>query len=267
MLSLPLAKRGATRILRAMKKPRITPQDFAKLYSGYNANLAKVDCGRKCAPLNNGQPVCCDTNNAIPVVDKAEFALLQKRTDLWFKYKPNDAISRKIVNELTSHACAIECRGAAFCERDNRTIACRSFPFYPYLDKAGNFIGLTYYWDFEDRCWIISNMQVVEKAFVDEMVAAFEKIFKLDPDEYDTMKSHSANMRRVFSRKGKIIPVIHRDGGYYKIKPGNNGVLSPCTPGDFKKFGPYKSETAYIKAVKAAGGTLPEAGKKGYLAP
>lgn len=250
-----------------MSQPRITPRQFAEIYKRYNANLAKVDCGRKCAPLNNGQPVCCDTNNAIPVVEKAEFQLLKSRTDLWFKYKPNDAVSRRIVDELTDHACAIECKGAAFCERDNRTIACRSFPFYPYLDKAGNFIGLTYYWDFEDRCWIISNMQVVERAFVDEMVAAFDRIFKLDPEEFETMKDHSATMRRVFSRKKKIIPLIHRDGGYFKIKPGSGGVLTPCTPDDFNKFGPYKSEAAYIRAVKAAGGTLGPAPKKGYLAP
>lgn len=250
-----------------MKKPRISPQDFASLYKQYNANLAFVDCGRKCAPLNNGNPICCDTENAIPVVDKAEFELLKSRTDLWFRYKPNDAASRKIVKELTSHACAVECKGAAFCERDNRTIACRSFPFYPYLDKTGAFIGLTYYWDFEDRCWIISNMQVVEQKFVQEMIAAFERIFKLDPEEYETMKDHSANMRRVFTRQGKIIPLLHRDGGYYKIKPGSGGALTPCTPADYKKFGPYKSEAAYIRAVKAAGGTLPPAPPQGYLAP
>lgn len=254
-------------MVRAMTKRRITPQDFASLYSQYNANLAFVDCGRKCAPLNNGQPVCCSTENAIPVVDKAEFKLLKSRTDLWFGYKPNDAASRKIVNELTDNACAVECKGAAFCERDNRTIACRSFPFYPYLDKTGKFIGLTYYWDFEDRCWIISNMQVVERKFVVEMVAAFERIFKLDPEEYETMRDHSATMRRVFSRKNKIIPVIHRDGGYFKIKPRNKGELTPCTPDDFKKFGPYRSEAAYIKAVKEAGGVLGPVPKGGYLTP
>ena len=249
-----------------MAKATLKSADFASLYDGFTAPVSRFDCGRKCAPLNGGEPVCCSTQNAVPVVHKVEFELLKTRTDLWYSYKPNDAASRKIVKELTSNACAVECKGAAFCERDNRTIACRSFPFYPYLDKTGKFIGLTYYWDFEDRCWIISNMQVVERKFVDEMIAAFERIFKLDPDEYDTMKDHSANMRRVFSRKKKIIPVIHRDGGYYKIKPGDGGKLTPCTPDDYKKFGPYKSEAAYIKAVKQAGGTLGPAPKKGYLA-
>lgn len=250
-----------------MTKYRITPQDFAKLYRGYDANLAKVDCGRKCAPLNNGQPVCCTTDNAIPVVERAEFELLKSRTDLWFRYKPNDAAARKIVNDLPRSSCAVECKGAAFCERDNRTIACRSFPFFPYITREGEFVGLTYYWVFEDRCWIISNMQVVERSFVDQMIATFERIFKLDENEYETMKDHSASMRRVFSRHKKFIPVIGRDGGYFKVMPHSDGSLKPCDADEFRKFGPYKSETAYIRAVKEAGGTLPPAPKRGYLAP
>ncbi|WP_370152281.1 hypothetical protein [Ferrovibrio sp.] len=250
-----------------MSKPRITPQDFAKLYRGYDANLAKVDCGRKCAPLNNGQPVCCTTDNAIPVVERAEFELLQSRTDLWFRYKPNDAAARKIVKDLPRSSCAVECKGAAFCERDNRTIACRSFPFYPYITRDGDFVGLTYYWVFEDRCWIISNMQVVERSFVDQMIATFERIFKLDENEFETMKDHSASMRRVFSRQNKFIPVIGRDGGYFKVMPHSDGSLKPCDPDSFRRFGPYRSEAAYIRAVKEAGGTLPPAPKKGYLAP
>ena len=250
-----------------MTKYRITPQDFAKLYRGYDANLAKVDCGRKCAPLNNGQPVCCTTDNAIPVVERAEFELLKSRTDLWFRYKPNDAISRKIVDDLPRSSCAVECKGAAFCERDNRTIACRSFPFFPYITREGEFVGLTYYWVFEDRCWIISNMQVVEREFVDQMVDTFERIFKLDENEFETMKDHSASMRRVFSRNKKFIPVIGRDGGYFKVMPHSDGSLKPCDADEFRKFGPYKSEAAYIRAVKEAGGKLPPAPKRGYLAP
>lgn len=250
-----------------MSKPRITPQDFASLYRQYDAPLAHVDCGRKCAPLNNGQPVCCTTDNAIPVVERTEFELLKSRTDLWFRYRPNDAVARKIVADLPRSACAVECKGAAFCERDNRTIACRSFPFFPYITRKGEFVGVSYYWVFEDRCWVISNMQVVEKSFLDQMFKVFDRIFKLDENEFETMKDHSASMRRVFSRQNKIIPVIGRDGGYYKVKPHSDGALLPSRPEEYRKFGPYRSEAAYVKAVKEAGGTLGPAPKKGYLAP
>src|SRR3546814_17859893 len=93
-------------------------------------------------------------------------------------------------------------------------------------------------------------MQVVERSFVEQMIATFERIFKLDENEFETMKDHSASMRRVFSRYKKFIPVIGRDGGYFKVMPHSAGSLKPCDADEFRKFGPYKSETAYIRAVK-----------------
>src|SRR3546814_9638385 len=80
-----------------------------------------------------------------------------------------------------------------------------------------------------DRCLIISNMQVVERSFVEQMIATFERIFKLDENEFETMKDHSASMRRVFSRYKKFIPVIGRDGGYFKVMPHSDGRLEAHT--------------------------------------
>ena len=104
--------------------------------------MSRFDCGRKCAPLNGGEPVCCSTQNAVPVVHKVEFDLLKSRTDLWSKFKPYDYATRQIVAELTSDCTAIHCKGARFCERDNRTIACRGFPFFPYLTRERQFVGI-----------------------------------------------------------------------------------------------------------------------------
>lgn len=249
-----------------MTKTRITPEHFGDVYKQFNASISKYDCGRKCAPLNGGQPVCCTTGNAIPVVHKAEFALLKSRTDLWSGFKAKDATSRKIVKELPASTCAIECKGAAFCERDNRTIACRAFPFFPYITAKGEFIGLSVYWIFEDRCWMIARMELAELAFIKEMVASFEKIFAFDPEEWESMKSHGASTRRVYSRWNRPIPVLGRDGGIFKVMPRTH-ELRPATMADFKPRGAYKSEAAYKKAVKEAGGTLGPEPKGGYLAP
>jgi len=250
-----------------MTAPRITPEKFRAVYAQFNASIStRVDCGRKCAPLNNGSPVCCDTENAIPVMHRQEYKLLKSRTDLWKPFKPYDASSRKIVAELPDDTCAVACKGAAFCERDNRSIACRAFPFYPYIDKAGAVIGLAYYWGFEDRCWVLSNLGVVEKPFVLEMIAASEKIFKFDPEEYDTMKKYAASQRRVFSRWKRKIPLIGRDGGFFQVDP-RNGRIKPAKPEDFAKHGPFKSEAAYKRTVKEYGGELGPEPKGGYLAP
>lgn len=236
-----------------MSKNRIAPADFAEIYRRFQAPISRFDCGQHCAPLNGGEPVCCTTRDAVPVVDKAEFKLLQSRTDLWHKFKPQDAAGRKIIDELHPTCTAIECKGAAFCERDNRTMACRAFPFFPYITREGELIGLAYYWTFEDRCWVISNLQIVEREYVRDFISAYEYLFEKDAEEFETMKNHSALMRRVFSRANRIIPIIAREGGYLKVMP-KTAELRAARVQEFKPHGPYKSKAAYARAVKEAQG-------------
>ena len=177
-------------------KSTIKPADFATLYEGFKAPVSRFDCGRKCAPLNGGEPVCCSTQNAVPVVHKVEFDLLKTRTDLWSKFKPYDYSTRQIVDELTHDCMAIECKGARFCERDNRTIACRGFPFYPYLTRQREFVGIGTYWVFEDRCWMMSNLEIVDRKFVEEFIATYEALFIKDHSEFTTYVSRLLRRRR-----------------------------------------------------------------------
>ena len=237
----------------------LTSADFARIYKGFNASVSRFDCGRKCAPLNGGEPVCCSTQNAVPVAEKAEWDLLKSRTDLWHIFKPYDAPTRKIKEDLTSTCRDIECKGARFCERDNRTIACRSFPFFPYINRAKQFIGLSIYWDFQDRCWMMSNMQVVDQKFIDEFCTSFEVIFAKDKEEFDTFVDFSATMRRVFSRWKRPIPMLGRDGSFNLIMPGT-GEIKQVDAAALPKMGPFRSETAYRRAVREANGAMPSEG-------
>jgi hypothetical protein len=232
-------------------KSLIAPDDFRQIYDLFQASISRFDCGQKCAPLNGGEPVCCSTQHAVPVVQKVEWELLKSRTDMWTRFKPYDRATRQIVKEIGSSCAAVECRGARFCERDNRSLACRAFPFFPYIDRAGKFIGLAYYWDFEDRCWVISNMQIVEAEFLKDFVKAFELLFERDPEEYDNFKSHSASMRRVFSRRRKPIVFIGLEGGFFEERAYGKGIR-PIEAAKLPKFGPYKSDRAYARALKEA---------------
>ena len=124
----------------------------------------------------------------------------------------------------------------------NEKIArCRAerFLFFHISQKKDEFIGLTHYWNFEDRCWVISNLEVVEKDFVREFVATYEKLFEHFPDERATYRDYSASMRRVFSRWKRKISMIHRDGGYYNVTP-KTGALHKTAPTNFPKHDPYK---------------------------
>ena len=215
-----------------------TPKHYADIYKTLQAPISKVyDCGQKCAPYNNGEPVCCTTGHAIPIVEHSEYTLLKSRTDMWRPFKPSGAAERAEVADLKGSDCrAVQCNGARHCERDNRSMACRTFPFYPYFDPAGELIGLATYWTFEGQCWVISNITIVEKPFVDEMVLAHEMLFKADPQWRETYKQQSATMRRVYSRKGERFPVIHRDGGYFWVLPKAAGRMVPAKKSELLKL-------------------------------
>jgi hypothetical protein len=238
---------------------QLTPEDFARLYERFNASVCRFDCGKKCSPLNGGAPVCCTTNDAVPVVHKAEFRLLRSRTDLWRRFKAYDAPTRRIVGELPASSCAIECRGAAFCERHNRTLACRAFPFFPYVTRQRAILGLSVYWVFEDRCWMISNLRLVEPDFVAECLGAWDLIFARDSEEWDTYVDHSAAMRRVFSRRRRPIPVLDRTARLLLVDPSTGEARRGRTT-EYPKYGPFRTEAMYRRAVRDAGGTVPAEG-------
>jgi hypothetical protein len=215
-----------------------TPKDYAQIYKKLQAPISRVyDCGKKCAPYNNGLPVCCTTDNAIPIVERSEYELLRSRSDLWSPFKPQNASDRAEIADLKGSNCrAVQCKGAMHCERDNRSMACRSFPFFPYFNPEKELVGLAMYWTFEGQCWVISNPTIVEQPFIDEMIASHELLFKKDPDWQKTYLEQSASMRSVYSRKKKRFPVIARDGSYHWVLPHSGGKMVPAKKAELLKL-------------------------------
>ena len=242
-----------------MPKATIKPADFASLYEGFTAPVSRFDCGRKCAPLNGGEPVCCSTQNAVPVVHKVEFDLLKSRTDLWSKFKPYDYATRQIVAELTSDCMAIHCKGARHCERDNRTIACRGFPFYPYLTRERQFVGVGTYWVFEDRCWMMSNLEIVDRAFVEQFIATYEALFIKDNSEFTTYVDFSRlGAARLFALEAR--DPAARPPGRASDRRALDRRDPPRPQEGLPKVAPFSSEKEYREAVKEAGGEVPKEG-------
>lgn len=197
---------------------------FRKIYDIFQSPVTTHDCGKHCAALNEGQPVCCTTSQAVPVADRAEWKHLKSIGDIWKPFTPYDDATQEIVDELHESCIAIECEGAFNCERDQRSLACRAFPFFPYVTKEGAFVGLSFYWGFEDRCWVLSNTKKVERAYIKEFVQAYDMLFQDDKGELEVYRDYSATMRRVFSRWNRPIPVIGRDGERFKILPKGGGT-------------------------------------------
>ena len=98
---------------------------------------------------------------------------------------------------------------------------------------------MTYFWEFEDRCWVISHLEVVSSQFVTELVRAFEEIFRNYPQEKEEYRYQSSKMRRSFGQQHRYIPVLHCDGHTYEVMPGN-GLLRKVPIETLPQFGAYK---------------------------
>jgi hypothetical protein len=112
---------------------------------------------------------------------------------------------------------------------------------------------------FEDRCWMMSNLEIVDQPFVDQFVATYEALFVKDPSEFKTYVDFSASARRVYSRWKREIPLLGRDGALLIVEP-SSGEIRPGRKPDFPKAAPFDSEKAYREAVTEAGGEVPKEG-------
>lgn len=217
------------------------PDEFSGLYQHFDASLMVNDCGERCSPHNQyGVPFCCDIHHAIPTAYLPEWDYLKQNSNLWHLYRSEDIKTNEELNkQLPDGQVLIECQGHLLCQRNFRSIVCRSFPFFPYLNRQGEFLGLSYYWEYEDRCWVISNLDLVSAQYRDQFVETYAELFDRFPQERENFRSFSILMRQVFGRKKRAIPLLHRNGFCYKVSP-RNGRLRRSSPNSFIRFGPYK---------------------------
>jgi len=222
----------------------VNQQHILHLYKMFNSPLMALDCGEKCSVYNEYHiPFCCDTRHIIPMAYCAEWDYLTQNTELWHLYQPRNIYDKKQFEDKTPEdQVLVECQGHHKCQRPYRTLTCRSFPFFPYIDQQNKFIGLSYYWEYEDRCWVINHLEAITPQFRDEFVSAFDYIFLKSTQEFNNFRYQSIIMRRVFGRKKRAIPLILRNGSpklqFYKITP-NNGRMRKVKASTFKKHGVY----------------------------
>jgi hypothetical protein len=222
----------------------LTAAETGKLYQLFQSPITTFDCGDKCAPYNeSGVPFCCDTRHAVPTAYDVEWEYLVANTDLWHEWQSDDPLeTNRMLSEKPEGQVLIECLGHKACQRQFRSITCRAFPFFPYIDQNGRFIGMTYYWEYEDRCWVVSHLDTVTSNYLEEFVRAFERLFELRPQEKENFRYHSIVMRRIFGRRHRSIFLLHRNGKYYKITP-RNGRLRRVATAHLPAFGPYRIAT------------------------
>lgn len=205
-------------------------EEIRALYAGFDVPITDLDCGQMCAPHNpSGKPFCCDICHAVPAAYPSEWEMLQPVTDLWHIWRGDecwgeeDPASRRIQveSETPNGMLLLACLGPNRCERGNRLLSCRQFPFFPYVTSDYRFLGLAYDWEFESACWVLSNLGRVSEAYRQSFVRTYDHIFAFFQDEFESYVLRSEEMRVHFAKQRRRIPILHREGGYRLVSPVN----------------------------------------------
>lgn len=221
--------------------------DISTFYDAFNAPVTDFDCGALCSPHNlHGIPFCCDICHSVPAAWHAEWDYLNAHTDLWHAWRgdecSNDPVDpATLADETPEHMRLLACLGPAHCQREYRCSSCRQFPFFPYINLTGDFIGLAYNWDFEPTCWVISHLDAVTPAFRREFVAVYDDLLRQMPEEYQSYLWLSEDLREAFSQRRRRFALLHRNGTDILVSPLTERMM-PIAPGKFPRFGPYKGK-------------------------
>jgi hypothetical protein len=224
------------------KSPRI---DIRSLYDGFEAPIAAFDCGAKCAPHNpSGKPFCCDICHAVPAAYHQEWLFLQPRTNLWHEWRGDECPlelddPEQVRAETPDHMRLLACLGPAHCQRQYRALSCRQFPFFPYVSSSLEFLGLAYEWEFENTCWVISNLAQVSQTYRQQFISTYDRLFDFWLEEFNSYIALSEDMRDYFAERRRRIPLLHRNGGYYLVSPKSER-MQRVPPERLPKFGPYR---------------------------
>ena len=221
-----------------MSKQSTTFQD---LYQGFSLPLSKIDCGKKCGPYNDyGVPICCDINLVVPTAFKTEWDFLESATDLWHQWDGLSTIEGKeLIQQMQPGQKTLQCLGHQHCQRSYRTITCRAFPFFPYLDSAGRFLGLAYYREYREQCWIISNLSQVTIEYKKEFQNTYNHIFELYPETRADFLEFSTYMRRLAISEGEKLIIMDFEGQVLNIDPLNENT-NGMSYRDLDLFGSFK---------------------------
>ena len=232
---------------RILRTPNdLNSDEIRALYAGFDLPITTQDCGQKCAVHNpSGKPFCCDICEAVPAAYQSEWDTLKNKTELWHQYRGDECDSQphsqdSLSNdELPSSMIPLACLGPSACQRENRLLSCRQFPFFPYVTADYEFAGIAYDWAFEEKCWVISNLGQVNDDYRAQFIRTFDQIFALFDDEFDSYALKSEEMRDAFAKEKREFIILLRAGGYGMVNPLRDGIL-PISAEQAPRFGAYR---------------------------
>jgi len=186
-----------------------TAANWGILYNAFTAEVCDFNCGTLCAPDNGGEPACCRNDGCAPILYKDELRYLKSNTDMWRRRRARNEEERKEFAEIEDYICYGGCKGVTHCDRRYRSLTCRFFPFEPYIEKSGQFPGLTWVYRCDYLCPLIGNREVrINQEYIDQSVRVWWSMFALYPEEYSCYYEESEKTRRTLKRRGKRVRIF-----------------------------------------------------------
>lgn len=191
------------------KKPKLTHNDLEKMFDLMSHSMISFDCGQLCKETCSCIPACCDNNTLFPLLFKEEYVWLTEHKGAdWKSFKPCRKKYTEFKN-LSDHLIFAKCPGIEKCNRDTRALACRFFPFEPYVDRKGKVLGLTFMTDDPEQCPLVTKpVKTFSKKYIRASIKVWQSLVDTFPDEKRLYKSESRKRERHAAKKGTRLRIL-----------------------------------------------------------
>jgi hypothetical protein len=107
------------------------------------------------------------------------------------------------------------------------------------LSSEDEFVGMAYYQDFREQCWVISNLDIVSLAYKKQFQSAFQRLLNLYPRTRIDFFEFSSHNRRKAGLSGQKLVLLDFFDQVLLVDPENEEIIE-CQYNDLEAFGPFE---------------------------
>jgi hypothetical protein len=190
-------------------KTRITEKQLERFYRLLSVKMTEFNCGKFCAPKNDGIPVCCENEFVTPLLFQEEYRWHRQKSKFWKRASLKNKDIKKMVDDSASYYVYAFCPGPGECQRTRRSIVCRIFPFEPQLNKEGEVLGLVYVNSGAENCSLIGQpKKIYNPKYISNSIKFWQELLELYPPEKELYIDESKKRARRLKRQGKKLEIF-----------------------------------------------------------
>ena len=188
-------------VRKELMKTRFSKKQLKRFYKLLSVPMIDFDCGKLCAPENDGIPVCCENEGVVPILFNEEYKYYWKNGRFWKRMPPVTKEIKKFIEEAEDYYIFAKCPEHEGCERTKRSICCRTFPLEPHVSKDGEVIGLAYANARDINCPLIGRPQTIfNPVYIRNVIKFWQEMFEFYPEEQEMYIDESRKRERRIKR-------------------------------------------------------------------